>query len=425
MTRRTDPGCTASGPATLRALRLFLLLACLAGTALAPAPVLAQAAPAPGGGAADRGGDERLRSARQDRAPAGVARTRGGRVEYVLTGPPAAVGAAAAALTAAGAGALRDRPLPALGRRTIVLVLPPGLGLGAARQVVAGVSAEARLDFHARYGFAQGAQPRLYAPDLVALPAGCRLRGRVTVGLIDGPVAADHPALAGVRLRRESVLLDGEVAPDADHGTAVAALIGGAEGAGPLRGFAAGVSLHAISAFTVERGREGADVDRIGAGLDRLLAAGVRIVNLSFAGPPNTALADLLEAAAGRGAILIAASGNEGGQAALLPGAAPGVIAVTAVDARGRAWRRATGGGHVEFAAPGVDLIAASATGAGYVTGTSYAAPIVTAFAARLAAGGAGSTDAVRRGLARGAADLGAPGRDARFGWGLVRAPGC
>jgi subtilisin family serine protease len=62
---------------------------------------------------------------------------------------------------------------------------------------------------------------------------------------------------------------------------------------------------------------------------------------------------------------------------------------------------------------------AAAATPA---SGTSYAAPIVTALAARLRAR---SADALRAALRRSAADLGPPGRDTGTGWGLVRASGC
>lgn len=359
------------------------------------------------------------------RPPRDVARSADGRPEIVALGTPAETGRAVAALVAAGAVALRDRPLPALGRRAIVLVLPRGLDLGTARGIVTQAAPGVALDFHARYRFAQGGTPRLYAPDLVASTGPCRLRGRTAVGIIDGPVAADHPALARIALDRRSFLREGERAPPPDHGTAVAALIAGDAGAGALAGFAPGVRVVAVSAFSIERGREGADVDRIAAALDALLGQGVRIVNMSFAGPENDALAAVLAAAAGRGAVMIAATGNDGSTAAMLPAAAPGVIAVTAVDARGRLYRKANGGAHVEFAAPGVDLFAATARGGGYVTGTSYAAPIVTAFAARLAARGAGTTEAVRRALRAGAADLGTPGRDSRFGWGLVRAPGC
>ncbi len=122
---------------------------------------------------------------------------------------------------------------------------------------------------------------------------------------------------------------------------------------------------------------------------------------------------------------MIAASGNDNTGRSALPAAAPEVIAVTAVDAELRPYRRANRGRHIEFAAPGVDLWTAKGGGGGYVTGTSFAAPIVTALAARLGAGASIGITGLRARLAESAQDLGAPGRDTRTGWGLVRAQGC
>jgi hypothetical protein len=62
------------------------------------------------------------------------------------------------------------------------------------------------------------------------------------------------------------------------------------------------------------------------------------------------------------------------------------VIAVTAVDAKGRALPEAGKAAHLDFAAPGADM-AAALPGQGYarVRGTSFAAPLA---AARLALDG-------------------------------------
>jgi hypothetical protein len=61
--------------------------------------------------------------------------------------------------------------------------------------------------------------------------------------------------------------------------------------------------------------------------------------------------------------------------------------------------------------------------GRGTLSGTSYAVPFVTAAFARAMTGS--DRDAALLNLARAAVDLGAPGRDPVFGWGLVRAPDC
>ena len=83
----------------------------------------------------------------------------------------------------------------------------------------------------------------------------------------------------------------------------------------------------------------------------------------------------------------MAAVGNDGPAAPpQYPASYPGVIAVTGVDSGDRALREAGRATHLDFAAPGADLVAAL-PGKGFtpVRGTSFAAPFV---AARLAATG-------------------------------------
>jgi subtilisin family serine protease len=121
---------------------------------------------------------------------------------------------------------------------------------------------------------------------------------------------------------------------------------------------------------------------------------------------------------------MIAAAGNDGRERAAYPAAHPSVIAVTAVDAAFRRYRDANYGDHIEFSAPGVDIYVASSRGGNYASGTSYAAPIVTALAARLGAGGGLSLTQIRDRLRGSAVDLGPDGFDSEFGWGLVRG-GC
>ena len=78
---------------------------------------------------------------------------------------------------------------------------------------------------------------------------------------------------------------------------------------------------------------------------------------------------------------IVAAVGNDGPAAPpQYPASYPGVVAVTGVDARGRALPEAGKASHLDFAAPGADM-AAALPGQGYakVRGTSFAAPFATA----------------------------------------------
>lgn len=360
-----------------------------------------------------------------ERAEADEMRGPNGQPEYVVSVTAGQAQAASNALQTQGATLLRTRNLPSLQRVLLVFVLPRGLSLQQAQAIVGAAANSATIGVHNIYGFAQGA--RLYAPAMIRdNPASpCSVRRNVRVGIIDGPVNPGHPALAGVSVTRFSALLNGEGRVSPDHGTAVAALIGGSLNAGPLAGFAPGVSIFAAEAFSSQRRGQGASLESIAISLDWLLGQNVRLINLSFSGDANGALGNVLNAAARRGAVMIAASGNNGQNVATYPAGAPEVIAVSAVDANGNLYRRSNRGNHIEFVAPGVDVYTAKGNGGGYQTGTSFAAPIVTGLAARIAARGSLSTDRLRNALRGNVMDLGPGGRDTNFGWGLVQSNGC
>jgi subtilisin family serine protease len=255
-------------------------------------------------------------------------------------------------------------------------------------------------------------------------PGRCRLAAPMAIGMIDGPVNTDHPALRGADITYET-LIQSSLIPGTDHGTAVAALLVGEDQTGALAGYARGARLHAISVFAMRDELEQAPVEAIATAIDRLVARGVRLINMSIAGPENAALARALTAAAEQGVVLVAASGNNRRERVSWPAAAPEVIAVTAIDAARRRFRLANTGVEIEFSAPGVDVYAARGRGAGYVSGTSFATPIVTALAARSMSRGAGGPEAIRARLRDGVETLGPGQRNTEYGWGLVKASGC
>jgi subtilisin family serine protease len=369
----------------------------------------------------DRGGDSGAAE-----TPQQVVRTPSGRPEIVLSGPAGQIANLIAALPGLGAKPLRVSNLPALGQS--VLVIDPGGRLRGDKlqREVAALAPSVVVARHGLFRFA-GSAPRLYAPAMlgVAAPNTCKLGSAVRIGLIDGPVDAGHPALRTARIVQTSALGVGETPSDITHGTAIAALMVGQDSTGVLSGFAQGARLFAVTAFAREREDESTSVERIAAALDWLVANDVQVINMSFAGPQNAVLDRLLEATAAKGIVLVAAAGNDGKDLASYPAASEAVMAVTAVDASSRLYRAANYGPHIEFAAPGVDLYVARGADGGYVSGTSYAAPIISAFAARLLAQGIRDSEGIRSALRSLSHDLGDAGRDPRFGWGLVRAPGC
>ena len=194
---------------------------------------------------------------------------------------------------------------------------------------------------------------------------------------------------------------------------------------GYFSGLAQGAELFSVAIFTSRLGGERTNVERIATALDYLLARDVRLINMSFTGPNNNVLSIVLDAASSAGAVMVAAVGTDGLPGGSLPAASNAVIGVTAVDSRLRKFGAANRGPQVEFAAPGVDIYVAKNRRGGYETGTSFAAPIVTAIIADMAARGTRGLAQVRARLRANAQDLGAPGRDNSFGHGLVRATNC
>ena len=156
----------------------------------------------------------------------------------------------------------------------------------------------------------------------------------------------------------------------------------------------------------------------------RLLGAKAPVINMSFAGDANAIVALALRRVMAAHAIVVAAAGNGGPSAPpAFPADEPGVIGVTAVDNHSQPYADANRGDYVAFAAPGVRVWTPGPMAAGsYHTGTSFAAPFVTAAVAARLSNGA-TADAARMAdlLARTAIDLGEPGRDPVFGRGLIQ----
>jgi hypothetical protein len=100
------------------------------------------------------------------------------------------------------------------------------------------------------------------------------------------------------------------------------------------------------------------------------------------------------------------------------------VLAVTALDGRLRPYVWATPGAPVDVAALGVDLLVAEPGGYRRVSGTSFAAAVVSGALLRMPACARDRNPAaMRAAVGARARDLGAPGRDPVYGAGLFRLP--
>ena len=148
-------------------------------------------------------------------------------------------------------------------------------------------------------------------------------------------------------------------------------------GAAKLPGKAQPVGLGAIS-----------DIDM---GLKMAVDLGAKVLNLSF-GTPDNALnpgapkphADVVRYALGRGCVLVAASGNSGKEEVYWPAAYDGVIAVGSIGPNAKPSHFSTRGNHVAISATGEQIVTCALDGYQLATGTSFAAPFVTAASALL-----------------------------------------
>jgi hypothetical protein len=248
----------------------------------------------------------------------------------------------------------------------------------------------------------------------------------IKVGIIDTSFDITHPAFK--RLKRSSgEFLNGE-APSAHdwHGTAVLSLLGG-DPASNTPGLIPDANFYLATAFkTDEAGNASTDTMRLLQALDWLDALDVRYINMSFSGPRDPLFEKAIQRMAAKGVVFVAAAGNQGPTAPpSYPAAYPQVIAVTAVNRNGENYRHANRGPYVDLSAPGVEIMTALPDNRqGFRTGTSFAAPFVTAIVA------------TRNDLRHAAAmqkrdllgrlnlqDLGPPGPDPIYGQGLALAP--
>jgi subtilisin family serine protease len=260
-----------------------------------------------------------------------------------------------------------------------------------------------------------------YAPEKLNLTQAHQLAtgSRVLVAVIDSGIDASHPDLAGAIVRSFDAAA-GNNAPHA-HGTGMAGAIAARRS---VLSTAPRVGVLAVRAFSPGSGGEGTTFNII-KGIDWAVANGARIVNMSFAGPADPRLSDVLDRATKRGIVLIAAAGNAGPNSPpLYPAADRNVIAVTATDIEDRLYTGANRGSHINVAAPGVEILV-PAPGGNYqfTTGTSVAAAHVSGVAALLLERNPKLKPAdVRRILMRTAKSLGRGERARDFGAGLVDA---
>jgi len=243
----------------------------------------------------------------------------------------------------------------------------------------------------------------------------------VRIAVIDTGIDYNNPDLKhSYRGGYDFVNNDDDPYDDNGHGTFVAGVIAGTiDGRKGSLGAAPDIEIYAVKVIGAD-GR--GSVRNIVSGVQWAIDHGVQIICMSLSIlRDDPALRGKLDEAYGRGILLVAAAGNTGGKVTY-PARYETVIAVGSVDRDDQAAKNSATGPEVEVVAPGVKIISTVPGGRYAVrSGTSYAAGYATGSLALLISAHPDLDGEGVRGLLReGAVDLGAPGRDSQYGYGLV-----
>ncbi len=188
----------------------------------------------------------------------------------------------------------------------------------------------------------------------------------VTVAVIDEAVNGSHPDLKGNVLPGKSFIDGGrgDRATTENHGTGMASLIAGhghgAGGADGVMGLAPDAKILPIARPEVGAGTGNT---ALGDWIKYAVDHDASVVNLSIATSfLSSADKQALAYAAKKDVLVVAGAGNDGKNEISALAAAPGVVAVGAVDKAGKVWEKSNSGRQMMLSAPGVEITSASAT---------------------------------------------------------------
>lgn len=212
-------------------------------------------------------------------------------------------------------------------------------------------------------------------------------------------------------------------ADDNGHGTHVAGIIGSLDDGQGTTGVASEASIYSVK--VLQKSGKG-NLSDIIAGVDWAIENNMDIINISLGTITNSqSLKKRVDEAEAKGIIVVAAAGNTGDTTLNYPAVYDNVVSVGATDQNNNIASFSTRGDTINVVAPGDKVVSTYLNGI-YAngSGTSQAAPYVAGMIALYEqAYPDKSAKEIVDMLYTNSLDLGSPGRDSLYGYGLVQFP--
>ncbi|MGH9165900.1 MAG: S8 family serine peptidase, partial [Acidimicrobiales bacterium] len=206
----------------------------------------------------------------------------------------------------------------------------------------------------------------------------------VVIAILDSGVDATIADLAGaVVAGRDLINNDDDPSDDYGHGTSVAGVAAARanDGVG-IAGYCWRCSVMPVKVLDADGF---GSLSTVAAGITYAADRGARVLNLSLSAPsPSRTMEAAVTYARGKGAVVVAAAGNDGDAIPQYPAASPGVIGVAATDETDGRYGFSSFGAWSELAAPGCATAPRRGGTWGTFCGTSSATPAVAGIAGLL-----------------------------------------
>ena len=262
-----------------------------------------------------------------------------------------------------------------------------------------------------------------YLPKINAPKAWDKSKGSssIIVAVIDNGMQTDHPDLKGKITKPKNIVRNNTKITKSDHGTHVAGIIAATQNSTGISGVAPKVKIMPVEVFNGEY----ADAYSIAQGIIYAANNGAKVLNLSLGSYYyNEYIDSAVQYAHNKGAVIVAAAGNDDIDYPTYPAALYHVLAVSATNKDDRTTYFSNYGNYINYSAPGEGIYSSvKGSSYSYMDGTSMASPVVSGVAALILSKNQWlSPDQVETIMNKSVKDLGSKGWDYFYGYGRIDA---